>query len=144
MFAPYRLDFRGSVTLALGPTLAQQARWSKGAIPTLVHAPDLLLPAAQAQCPHWRLALLDTTDGSPLDTTHGHYEPILAGLALATPTTVDAMSQAFTDMIIPLGSARNTRLKAQRNWRSVLTWAVGRHTFDQILPMDTRTLQAML
>ena len=144
MFTTYRLDFRGSVTLALGPTLAPQASWSKGAIPTLTNTPDLLLPAARAQCPHWRLALLDTTDGSPLDTPHGHYEPIMADLARATPTTVDAMSQAFTDMIIPLGSARNTRLKAQRNWRSVLTWAVGRHTLDQILPMDTRTLQAML
>ena len=144
MFAQYRQDFRGSVTLAMGPVLCQSARWTTSTVPTLANAPVLLHPMVQARCPNWRAALLDATEGSPLDTPHGHYEPILADLTRAIPATVDAMSQAFTDMIVPLGTARGTRLKAQRNWCSVLTWAVGRNTLDQILPMDARTLQAML
>ena len=144
MFATHRTDFRGAVILALGPALAPTARWSASTIPTLMDAEQILRPLAQAQCPQWQLALLNNTEDSPLDTPHGHYEPILADLSLHIPTTVPAMSQAFTDMIIPLGSARNTRIKAWRNWRSVLTWAAGRHTFDQILPMGTGVLQAML
>ena len=144
MFATHSTDFQGAVILALGPALAPTARWSTSTIPTLMDAEQILRPMAQAQCPQWQLALLNNTEDPPLDTPHGHYEPILADLSLHIPTTVRAMSQAFTDMIIPLGSARNTRIKAWRNWRSVLTWAADRRTFDQILPMSTGALQAML
>jgi hypothetical protein len=144
MFETYRADFRGSVILALGPVLAPTSRWTASVIPTLSNADDLLQTMVRNQCRHWRLTLLNNTENSPLDTNHGHYEPILAVIAQEVPTTVAAMSQAFTDMIIPLGSARGTRLKAWRNWRSVLTWGAGRHSLDQILPMSTGALQAML
>jgi hypothetical protein len=53
------------------------------------------------------------------------------------------MSLAFTAVITPLGSARATRLKAWRNWCTVLTWA-SRSALDRILPMGTSVLQAML
>ena len=54
------------------------------------------------------------------------------------------MSQAFSTTITPLGTARATRLKAWRNWLTVLTWAASRATLDRILPMDISVLQAML
>ena len=68
----------------------------------------------------------------------------MALLARNTPTTVDSMSRAFTDLIAPLGTARATRLKAWRNWRSCLTWGTARNTLNRILPMDHDTLLAML
>ena len=144
MFDTYRADYRGSVILALGPALAPEARWTTSVIPTLANAETLLQGAVTAQCQHSRLALRNNSDNSPLDTTHGHYGPVMAVLARETPTSLAAMSQAFADMIIPLGTAKGTRLKAWRNWRTVLTWGAGRHSLGLILPMSTSALQAML
>ena len=144
MFQTYRLDFRGAVALALGPTLAPLIRWTSSAIPTVDNAQELLQHLVRAHCPHWQLALTDRSESSPLDRPDGHYEPYMALLARNTPTTVASMSRAFTDLIAPLGTARATRLKAWRNWRSCLTWGTARNTLDRILPMDHDTLLAML
>ena len=54
------------------------------------------------------------------------------------------MSHAFSTTITPLGTARATRLKAWRNWLTVLTWAASRSALDRVLPMDVSVLQAML
>jgi hypothetical protein len=54
------------------------------------------------------------------------------------------MSRAFNLVIAPLGSARATRVKAWRNWRTCLTWALARNAMGQLLPMPTATLRAML
>jgi hypothetical protein len=144
MFMNYRNDFRGAATLALGPGRAPSARWTSSTIPTLENALDLLGPHLRPVCPHWRLALQDGMLATPLDTADGHYEPIIAGLAGSTPTTVAAMSQAFTDVIVPLGTAPATRIKAARYWRSCLTWALARGALGQLLPMPPDVLQAML
>jgi hypothetical protein len=61
-----------------------------------------------------------------VNTADGHYEPIIERLAVATPATIAAMSQAFATVITPLGTAPATRVKAARNWRSCLTWALAR------------------
>ncbi len=90
-------------------------------IPTLDNAATLLQPILQAHCTYWRLALTDSADASPLDLPDGHYGPVLEHLARHTPTTVAAMSQAFTAMIAPLESARATSLRVWRNWSSCLT-----------------------
>ncbi len=121
MFQPYRTAYRGAVTLALGPGPAASARWSSGTIPTLESALELAAPIVRARCLHWRIALHDDTQASPLDTADGHYEPVLARLSGSVPATIEAMSRAFTDMIAPLGSAVGTRAKAARNWRTCLT-----------------------
>jgi hypothetical protein len=144
MFQPYRTAYRGAIILALGPGPAASARWSTGAIPTLENALELASPAVRARCPHWRIALHDDTQASPLDTADGHYEPVLARLSGSVPATIEDMSRAFTDMIAPLGSAPGTRNKAARNWRTCLTWAIGRDTAAQLLPMTSETLSAML
>ena len=144
MFTTYRNDFRGAVTLALGPARARDARWTTGTIPTLENALPLLEARIRAVCPHWQLALHDGTLASPLDSADGHYEPVIAGLASSTPTTVSAMSRAFSDVIAPLGTAPATRTKAARNWRSCLTWALARDALPQLLPMPPDVLQAML
>ena len=144
MFTNYRNDFRGAATLALGPGRAPLARWTSSTIPTLENALDLLGPHLRPVCPNWRLALQDGMLETPLDTADGHYEPIIAGLAGSTPTTVAAMSQAFTDVIVPLGTAPATRVKAARYWRSCLTWALARGALGQLLPMPPDALQAML
>ena len=144
MFVQRRAEYRGAVTLALGPALAPAALWTRGAIPTLRNGAELLPALIRLRCPHWRIALLNNSDNSPLDGTHGHYEPVIARLAVATPNTLGAMSQAFTDIIVPLGSARGTRVKAWRNWLTVLTWALARGALGRVLPMDVDTLQAML
>jgi hypothetical protein len=84
---------------------------------------------------------------SPLDTTDGLYEHIIARLASTTPATVAAMSQAFATVIAPLGTAPATRVKAACNWCSCLTkltWALAGGALPQILPMPTDVLLAML
>ncbi len=144
MFQPYRTAYRSAVTLALGPGPAASARWTTGAIPTLENALELAAPAVRARCLYWRIALHDDTLASPLDTADGHYEPVLARLSGSVPATIEDMSRAFTDMIAPLGSAPGTRNKAARNWRTCLTWAIGRDTAAKLLPMTSETLSAML
>ncbi len=114
MFLNYSNNFRGAVTLALGPSLAGDARWTTSTIPTLKNALALLDEKIRHACPHWRLAMQDDTVASPLDTADGHYEPIIERLAGATPATIAAMSQAFADVIAPLGTAPATRTKAAR------------------------------
>jgi len=96
IFKTHRDDFRGATILALGPSIASTAQWTRSAIPTLANAEVVLKDAVRASCPHWHVALLDNTNSSPLDTTHGHYEPILAELSRTVPNTIPAMSQAFT------------------------------------------------
>ena len=54
------------------------------------------------------------------------------------------MSRAFNTVIAPLGTAPATRLKAWRNWCTVLTWAAARASLHQILPMPPPVLQALL
>jgi hypothetical protein len=144
MFLNYRNDFRGAVILALGPALAGEARWTSSAIPTLENALSLLDAKIRHACANWRLALQDDTVASPLDTADGHYEPIIERLAVATPATIAAMSQAFATVIAPLGTAPATRVKAARHWRSCLTWALARGALPQLLPMPTDVLLAML
>ena len=123
--------------------MASLARWNKSAIPTVINIPELL-PARAGSSLMWQIALINNSTNSPLDHTHGNFEHVLARLSAATPTSVTAMSQAFTANICPLGSAPGTRVKAWRNWCSCLTWAVGRQTTDKLLPMASETLQAML
>ena len=94
-------------------------------------------------------ALLSSLGGglspdSPLDGVHGNHEPVLARLAERSDTSIPAMSRAFSRVIAPLGSARATRVKAWRNWRTCLTWALARNALGQILPMPPATLRAML
>jgi hypothetical protein len=146
MFLIYRNNFRGAVALALGPTLrlAGDARWTSSTIPTLENALVLLDDRLRHACPHRRLALQDDTVASPLDTADGHYKTIIARLAVATPATITAMSQAFATIIAPLGTAPATRVKAARNWRSCVTWALARGALHQLLPMPTDVLLAML
>ena len=95
-------------------------------------------------CAHWEAALSDLSLDSPLDGVHGNHEPVLARLAERSDTSIPAMSRAFSRVIAPLGSARATRVKAWRNWRTCLTWALARDALGQILPMPTSTLRAML
>ena len=144
MFLSYRNNFRGAVTLALGPARAREARWTSSAIPTLENALSLLGDMPHPACPHWSLALQDDSAASPLDAAEGHYEPIITDIARATPTTVLAMSQAFAAVIAPLGTAPATRVKAARYWRSCLTWALARGALAQLLPMPPDVLLAML
>ena len=70
----------------------------------------------------------------------------MAQLACTTPTTVASISRACTYMTSALGSARGTRLKAWRSWRTCLTWAAGRGRMHRIpqVPMDHDTLLAVL
>ena len=94
-------------------------------------------------------ALLSSLGGglspdSPLDSVHGNHEPVLARLAERSDTSIPATSRASSRVIAPLGSARATRVKAWRNWRTCLTWALARDALGQILPMPTSTLRAML
>ncbi len=88
----------------------------------------------------------DLSLDSPLDGVNGNHEPVLARLAGQTDSSIQAMSRAFTRVIAPLGSARATRVKAWRNWRTCLTWAaaLARNALGQLLPMPTATLRAML
>ena len=144
MFQTYRNDFRGAATLALGPARAREARWTSGAIPTLENALSLLPDLLRPVCPYWDLALRDDSAATPLDAAEGHYEPVIADIARATPTTVLAMSHAFTTVIAPLRTAPATRVKAARYWRSCLTWALARGALPQLLPMPHDVLLAML
>jgi hypothetical protein len=71
----------------------------------------------------------------------------MADISRKVPNTLAAMKwhePAFTEMIAPLGTAHGTRKKAWQNWRTVLTWATGRHALGKILPMKPDTLHAVL
>jgi hypothetical protein len=57
-----------------------------------------------------------------------------ACLATSTLPTIAAKSQAFTQHVVPLGSAKATRLKAWRNWHTALTWATANQALIQVLP----------
>ncbi len=57
---------------------------------------------------------------------------------------VAAKSKAFAEVLDPLGTAQATRLKAWRNWKTVITWAIANSALDNILPMDQPTFQALL
>jgi hypothetical protein len=94
--------------------------------------------------PYWSAAIANNSADSPLDHTHGNYESTLARISRLTSPTVHDMSRAFTAVIVPLGSAPGTRIKAWRNWCTCLTWAIGRHATDKILPMHPDVLHAML
>ena len=144
MFDLQRTAYRGAAIRALGPLLAPTARWNASAIPTLENAPELLGTLLPPLCSHWEAALSDLSLDSPLDGVHGNHEPVLASLAGQTDVSISAMSRAFTRVIAPLGSARATRVKAWRNWRTCLTWALARQALGQLLPMPTATLRAML
>ncbi len=135
MFNTYCANFRNSVKLAIGPDQAPNAKWTKSAIPTLENIEKLLHNPVRAQFKHWRVALLNGTHGSPLDTTHGHYAPFMVDISRTVPNTITAMSHAFTEIIAPLGTAHGTRKKVWRNWRTVLTWATGGKALGEILPM---------
>ena len=96
--------------------------------------------------PYWPAAIANNSADSPLDHTHGNYKSTLARLSRLTSPTVHDMSRAFTAVIqvVPLCNAPGTCIKAWRNWCTCLTWAIGRHATDKILPMHPDVLHAML
>jgi hypothetical protein len=118
--------------------------WTGSGTPTLYNPAELLRPALAAACTHWRIAVLNNSDISALDGAHGNWEPVVARLARDTVPSILAKSQAFTQHIVPLCSAKGTRLKAWSNWKTYLTWVVAHQALDRLLPMDAATLQAML
>ncbi len=95
-------------------------------------------------CPAWETALHDGSTGSPLDGAASNWEPIVSALAAHTPRMIADMSTAFTTVFAPLCTARATRVKAWRNWCTVLTWAATRSCLHQIIPMPASVLQALL
>ncbi len=115
-------------------------------MPTVRKVQDLLAASLPFACPAWEAALHNGSNGSPLDGTVGNWEPVVSALAAHTPCTIAGMSTAFASVIPSLGtaSARATRVKAWRNWCTVLTWRATSHSLDQILPMLRPVLQALL
>jgi hypothetical protein len=134
---------RAAAIQAVGPTIAPQLQWSTSAIPTITNV-ELLRPLVEAYVQDADTALRNPAQGSGLDNAEGNWEPLLAGLAAQVPHTLEGMSQAFNDHILPLGSAVATRNKNWRNWRTVLTWATARWALGNILPMPSSTLRALL
>ena len=106
MFDLQRTSYRGAAVRALRPSLAPAAQWNASAIPTLENAPDLMVALLQPYCTHWEATLSDLSGlslDSPLD---GNHKSVLSRLAGQTDPSIQAMSQAFTRVIAPLGSAR--------------------------------------
>lgn len=143
-FEMQRHALRSAVVIAVGPTLSPLLVWSASVLPTLQNAEDVLRGVIARCCADaWHL-LRDSSAPSALDGARGNWEPLLSLLASGVAPTIEAMSAAFEAHILPLGAARGTRVKAWRNWRTVLTWAAGRDALGRILPMDRQTLQAMV
>jgi hypothetical protein len=135
---------RSAVIMAIGPTLAPRIQWTTSGLPTVAN-PDVVLGGLIRRHSADATAMLRNTSGvSELQHARGNWEPVLARLAAGVVPTIEAMSAAFEAHILPLGSAEGTRVKAWRNWRTVLTWAAGREALHRILPMDRQTLQAMV
>ena len=143
-FAHSREAYRTSTTSALGAYSTIPPRWTASSVPTAHNIQEILAVSLPRLCPAWSVALRNDSYGSPLDGALGNWEPIVTTIAASTPRTIEAMSQAFSTTITPLGTARATRLKAWRNWLTVLTWAASRSALDRVLPMDVSVLQAML
>ncbi len=122
MFHTQRANYKQFLARSLPshPTIA----WTASAIPTIRNPAEVLHGPLSAACTHWTIALRNNSEGSALDGAHGNWEPVVAHLVRSTPLTIAAKSQAFVQHVIPLGSAKGTRLKAWRNWCTVLTWAM--------------------
>ena len=143
-FTQPRAAYRASVELALPSHSSKQPDWNNSCVPTVRNIQDLLSTSLPNVCPSWATALHNGSAGSPLDGSAGNWAPVVTSLAAATPRTISGMSQAFTAIIAPLGTAPATRVKAWRNWCTVLTWATARASLHQILPMPPPVLQALL
>ena len=144
MFDMNRHALRSAVIVAIGPSLAPHLRWTASGLPTVSNVETVLGGVIRRCCANSPTLLRDSSAASALEDARGNWEPVLSSLAAGVALTIEAMSAAFEAHILPLGSAHGTRVKAWRNWRTVLTWAVGREALHRILPMDRQTLQAMV
>lgn len=143
MFDLHRHALKSAVIIAVGPALAPQIQWTASGLPTVSNVEAVLGGVVRRCCANSPALLRDSSVASALDGVRGNWEPVLSRLAAGVAPTIEAMSAAFEAHILPLATVQGTRTKAWRNWRTVLTWAVGRDALHRILPMDRQTLQAM-
>jgi hypothetical protein len=144
MFTAIRFTFKEAVSDAAGPTAAAQIQWTKSAVPTISNIETVVDAMPRPRPDAWRTCHLHNSVRSPLDNLHGNFEATLASLAYRVQPGVAAKSKAFAEVLGPLGTAQATRLKAWRNWKTVITWAIANNALDNILPMDQPTFQALL
>ncbi len=83
-----------------------------------------------------RVVRLSGSLSLPLDDLHRNWEASLSNLVYRVQPTIEAKSKVFTKVMTPLGIAPTTRLKARRNWCTVVTWAIQNKALDKILPME--------
>ena len=144
MFDDLRGSYKLAVLKALGPDAAEHATWTKSAVPTIKNTDDVIPLMRDCRSDDVRATRLSLSLRSPLDGLHGNWEATLGKHARRVQPSIEAKSNAFAEVMAPLGSAPATRDKAWRNWRTVVTWAVANKALDKILPMDQSTLQALL
>ena len=144
MFDDLRESYKQTALDELGPNAAARALWMKSVVPTIKNVEEVIPLMRGAPTGAVRAARLSLSLRSPLDGLHGNWEATLEQYAYRVQPTIAAKSQAFSEVMAPLGSAPATRDKASRNWRTVVTWAIANKVLDKILPMDQSTMQALL
>ena len=144
MFDELQHGYKLAILTELGPNAAARVIWTKSTIPTIQNVEEVIELMSGARPDALRVVRLRSSLSSPLDGLHGNWEATLGNLAYRVQPTLEAKSKAFNEVMAPLGSAPATRLKAWRNWRTVVTWAIQNKALDKILPMEVPTLQALL
>ena len=121
MFDELQHGYKLAILTELGPNAAARVIWTKSTIPTIQNVEEVIELMSGARPDALRVVRLRSSLSSPLDGLHGNWEATLGNLAYRVQPTLEAKSKAFNEVMAPLGSAPATRLKAWRNWRTVVT-----------------------
>lgn len=136
-------SLRADVIRSLPPADAERAAWSDARFPTLRDVDVLAGLVSHLGLSRTRL-LSDDSAPTALERSDGNWESVMNRLAANPVLDVHARSAAFDQHVAPSTTAVSTRVKAWAGWRSVLTWATARGTLAAVLPMNMRTLKALL
>jgi hypothetical protein len=133
---------KSAVMMRVGSRAAQQLRWARSVMPTLLDVEPLRAAVTRAGADA-SVLLRDFSIATPLERSDGNWEDIMASIGGEGAASVAAASRAFDENIAPAMEAVATRQRLWACWRGVLTWAAARNVLDDILPMSLTVFQAL-
>ena len=137
-----------TVTYNLGPAGAHMTWSRRTLIPTAANA-AALQEFARRLGPDFQHWFIDDDTLLPLEACQGRWRPAVDALAFAVRPgggvpSIGESAGRFDTHIGPLGLARSTRSKYARVRRMVMTWAVWKGVFAQLLPMSDEFVRAFV
>ena len=140
--------YMSTVTYNLGPAGAHMTWSLRTLIPTAANA-AALQEFARRLGPDFQHWFIDDDTLLPLEACQGRWRPAVDALAFAVRPgggvpSIGESAGRFDTHIGPLGLARGTRSKYARVRRMVMTWAVWKGVFAQLLPMSDEFVRAFV